>query len=588
MEREFTRLPRPVNRYGHFSHDGRAYIITNPRAPRHWYNYLWNARHVALVSQVGQGESLSQDEMGRRVPLVARRMLFIRDRESDVFWSANALPPDDAEDYRCIHTRNGATTITMKHESIVTSLRIFVPADFLGEIWTLRIANFAAASRRLQIFPFVDTLIDGPTRPQAYYMSVGRGDRPARMVSVRGACRFFEGRHCSNFLLGSEPISGYDSSEQAFIGYGTWQSPEALRRGGCGNSACEMEKPILALEHRLTLTSGEARILHWGVGSIPEKGDQKREMAAIKRRFFSTGGVEQALLEVRQHIEAELGGVTFETPDSQLNAFASFWLPRQISLGAQWARVRHNGFRDQMQDIAAMAFFNPPRAWRHFERVLAYQYPDGHAPRTWLHGQILDKNFADNHVWIALTAYNLIMERGDVTLLRRLVPFNDGSEASVFEHIRRAVDHLWQDRGRFGLCRIRGGDWNDGLDQVGVGGEGVSVWLSMAWYLANRHLATLARLLGEEELAREAGQRGQIMRQAVNRHGWDGEYYLRAYDDAGRPLGSRTNRFGSVYLNPQSWAVISGIAERDRARQALLAAEARLQSDVGLRIMAPG
>ncbi len=283
--------------------------------------------------------------------------------------------------------------------------------------------------------------------------------------------------------------------------------------------------------------------------------------------------------------EAELGQIAFSTPDSRLDQLATHWLPRQISLGAQWARVRHNGFRGQMQDIGAMAFFNPQRALQQFERVLAYQYSSGYAPRTWLHGQIQDRNFADNHVWIAFTAHNLVMESGDPTILQREVPFNDGSLATIYEHVRRAVAHLWQDRGLFGLCRIWGGDWNDGLDQVGVRGEGVSVWLSMAWYLANRQLAELAQLLVDTEQVARCQRQGEQMQQAVDAYAWDGEYYLRAYDDDGKPLGSHLNQEGTLFLNTQTWAVLSGIGLGDKSKQALAYAEAQLQSDLGIRCL---
>ncbi len=596
--------------YGRFSPTGQQYIITNPATPRPWYNYLWNGRHVSLFSQLGQGESFSQDGMGNRIPLVAARMLFLRDAESGEFWSANGLPlPPTSRRFktsgrfRCTHGL-GHSTIKLQQNNIATSFRIFVPSDELAEIWTLRVANQGQQARHLQIFPFIDTLLDGLAKPQAYYMSSGYWLADHQAVVVSADCDFDGMTRSHNFMMIDCPVAGYDSRERAFVGYGTWQSPDALANAVSGigipdplsNSDCEMEKPILALQTNLTLEPGEETAVHILIGTAFSHNEMGRLRAKFlspehvsgigipdtnthERVSVSQNGVEWAYGRLQTTIQSELGQTAFTTPDKQLNNFASHWLKRQISLGTQWARVRHNGFRDYMQDIGAMAFFNPRLALERFERVLAFQYSSGYAPRTWLHGRILDKDFADNPVWIPATAYNLVMETGDLTILDRLVPFNDGQTVSIYEHVRRAVNYLWQDRGAFGLCRIRSGDWNDCLDQVGNEGRGVSVWLSMAWLWANHQFAELARLAGETEHAAIAEQRAAEMREAIERHGWDGAYYLRAFDDNGRSLGSHTNKQGTLFLNTQTWAVLAGL---ERGRNALEFAENRLQTDLGI------
>lgn len=566
--------------HGRFSPNGTEYIITNPALPRPWYNYLWNGRFVSLISHLGQGESFSQDSMGRRIPLAAARMLFVRDAESGAFWLANGLPlPNNRHfesnhHFSCTHGL-GYSTIKLHQNNIVTSLRIFVPLNELAEIWILRITNKGKRNRHLQIFPFLDTLVDGPAKPQAYYMSSGYWQADHQAVVVSADCDFNGETRGHNFMMVDQPVAGYDSRERAFIGYGTWQSPDVLTNGGCANSDCEMEKPILSLQTNLTLKPGEETAVHILIGTAFSHD----EMGRLREKFLTDGGVERAYGRLHAAIQSELGQTAFVTPDVQLNHFASHWLKRQISLGTQWARVRHNGYRDYVQDIGAMAFFNPQLALERFERVLAFQYSSGYAPRTWLHGKILDKDFADNHVWIPYTAYNLIMETADLSLLERVVPFNDGLSASLYEHVKRAVDYLWQDRGLFGLCRIRSGDWNDCLDQVGHQGRGVSVWLSLAWLRANRQFAELARLKGERKHVEIAEQRASEMRHAIEQHGWDGRYYLRAYDDNGRPLGSHKNNQGTLFLNPQTWAVFCGL---ERGRAALEAAENRLETDLGI------
>lgn len=564
--------------HGRFSTTGHEYIISNPHTPRHWFNYLWNGRYVSIFSQLGQGESFSQDGMGNRIPLVAARMLFLRDGASGQVWSANGLPLNGGDshlaNYHCTHGL-GYSTINLQQNGIESTFRIFVPNNALCEVWTLTLRNLGESGRFLQIFPFIDTLIDGPSKPQAYYMSSGRWDSANQAVVVTADCDFDGHRRATNFLTCSHPIVGYDSRERAFIGYGTWQNPDAVANGACSSSGCEMEKPILALQTHLTLSANEEVTRHFLVGTAFSQA----EIGQMRERFFAQGGVKRANGRLQQTIQSELGTTSFNTPNKQLNQFANYWLKRQISLGTQWARVRHNGYRDLMQDISAMAFFNPYLALVRFERVLAFQYSSGYAPRTWLNGQILDKDFADNPIWIPFTAYNLIMETADLSILERIVAFNDGSTASIYEHVRRAVDYLWQDRGVFGLCRIRSGDWNDCLDQVGSQGHGVSIWLSMAWLRANQQFIELARLKDDAEQIETAERRAGKMRQAIVQHGWDGNHFLRAYNDNGDPIGSQTNTQGTLFLNSQTWAVLCGL---QRGRAALEFAESRLNTNLGI------
>jgi cellobiose phosphorylase len=202
-------------------------------------------------------------------------------------------------------------------------------------------------------------------------------------------------------------------------------------------------------------------------------------------------------------------------------------------------------------------------------------------------GKILDRGFSDNHVWITYTVYNLVLETGDLSLLDIDVPFNDGSSASIYEHMKRAVDYLWNDRGMFGLCRIHEGDWNDGMRTIGKRGEGVSVWLSMAWSRANSQFRELAQLHGRDGDAALAEERAHEMAGDIDRHAWDGEYYLRAFTDAGDPVGSHGNDHGTIFLNAQSWAVLGGVGLHGREKQAIEAADRLLDSDLGARAMLP-
>jgi cellobiose phosphorylase len=574
--------------FGRFSDDGREFVIATPRTPRHWYNYLWNDHFVSLFSQVAQGESLAQDSMGRRIELARSRMFFVQDRDTGAFWSAGALPVDDRfGSYSCTHGL-GYSAIALQRDGLASTWRVFVPPEELCEIWTLTIENRSSAPRRLRLVPYVDAALGGILKPQAYYLSPGIFDDESQAAVLHSRAEFGGSTFAANYLMMDRAVTGYDTRHASFVGYGTEQSPDALRRACLGHNDCVMEKGILALEATLELAPDERAVTNVIAGVAVDRSDimRMRERYLTRKPGTSRSApgdpVEEASQEVRRRIDEELGPTSFRTGDRQLDLFASVWLKRQISLGTQWARVRHNGFRDYMQDIAALAHIAPETALVRLKRVLAFQYGNGYAPRTWLDGKILDRDFSDNHVWIPMTVHTLIMETGDAALLDMEVPFNNGTSASLYEHARRAVEFLWNDRALHDLCRIRSGDWNDCMERVGPKGEGTSVWLSMAWCLANDNLANLADVARRDEDAVEARLRGEEMKRLINECAWDGEYYLRAFADNGEVIGSHSNDEGRLYLNAQTWAVLGDVAPDDRRLRAIESAERALERDIGI------
>jgi cellobiose phosphorylase len=560
------------------------YVIGRPDTPREWYNYLWNADFVACFSQTGQGESLMQDRMGRRIAAVSSRMLYLRDTDSGEFTILNGLPVDAPHGrYRCRHGM-GYSVIEQTALGVASSWRCFVPVSEPCEFWTCTLRNTGATTRHFTLFGYCGTTYDGTFRPQIYYQPFGGFDaRRQAVILTNPRHRFGQSESTLLFMTVDAKPAGYGTTLRGFVGYGTEQRPDAVLRGRCRNDEAVMEKCCLALVVPLRLSPGAERTVHFAVGA----GTDRRQIDRV-RRLFRTDSAEREIVKVRAGVLAQVGRLRIQTPDARLNAFFDPWLKRQVSLGIQWARVRHNGFRDQIQDIWGMTVINPVEARRQLARVLSYQYSSGYAPRTWVDGKIMDRNFSDNHVWIAFAAHQLVMESGDPALLDESIPFNDGSTATLYDHVKRAVGYYWKDRGLHGLLRIRSGDWNDCLDAVGPQGRGVSVWLSMAWVLASEQFAQLAELAGKPRDAAIARQRAKTMKRLINRVAWDGAWYVRAFDDQGQVLGSRKNKRGSLYLLTQAWAVIAGVGERGRGLAAMKAVDRLLESKLGtLKLLRP-
>ncbi|MFQ9802095.1 MAG: GH36-type glycosyl hydrolase domain-containing protein [Clostridia bacterium] len=314
-------------------------------------------------------------------------------------------------------------------------------------------------------------------------------------------------------------------------------------------------------------------------------------MSAAYRRpasVYSRRPAWEAALEslIKTRLE-QIESVQIHTPNENLDRLLNYGLKHQANMGSRWARVRHNGYRDLTSDCECFGAVNPRLAWERIKRVLSYQYSNGYAPRTFLDGEIRDNNFADNTVWLTFTVYTLVKEMGDLRLLDEEVAFNDGTVATVYDHIKRSVEFLWNFRGLHGLVKVWGGDWNDGLNAAGLKGRGVSVWLSIAWYRANSQFAEIAAWKGQSADEQAAKARGEEMRRIVDEFGWDGEYYLCAYTDEDEKLGSSSCQEGKIYLIPQLWSVLSGIAMDGKEQKAMAAVDRYLDTELGSLVSYP-
>jgi cellobiose phosphorylase len=572
--------------YGYFNNGGHQYVITDPATPRHWYNYLWNDRYITFISQVGYGEGFAQDDMGRRAQLLINRQLYLIDSEENEFWTANALPINRGySDYQCTHGI-GYTEIKLDYKAIETKFRVFVPREEQCEIWTLKIKNKREAGCQLKAIAYVKTALDGFFRPQGYEMGSADYDQKKHaLIGMNyGAFGGSDEVPIYGFLTSRSDISGYDARNDAFIGpYSDECRPEAVEKGGCQNSDCYAEKMCFALENTIELEAGEDIELHFIAGVTVDTD----EIPELRNRFFTGDAVQKEFDATLSKLASDIDGITIDTPDEGLNNLFNGFLKHQASLGSRWARVRHNGFRDTNCDCECLGIVNPSLAWERAKRILSYQYSNGFAPRTFLDGRVQDRGYADNTVWITFNIYHLLKEIGDLSVLDQPVPFNDGTCASVYTHVKRSVDYLWSDRGELGLVRLHGGDWNDCINLAGLKGKGMSVWLSIAWFLANRQFAEIARLKGCPQDAERADTRADEMRAIIDRHGWDGDYYIADYTDDGKKIGSHECDEGKIHLIHQAWAVMAGVDTDGKGAMAMDAVEKYLVTDLGAVMIWP-
>lgn len=575
----------PVQIYGRFVENGKAFEITQRNTPRNWYNYFYNDTYNAFASQVAFGEGIAQDDLGRRVNMVSSRMLYLTDADDKSWFCANGLPIEkEYQAYRCVH-KLGCTTIYSRYHDIAAEYTLFVPREGCREVWTVKITNHRQAAAKLGAIAYCATGIDGEYRPQGYNTDVAGFDSASQAAVARGYAAFKseKSRAVYQYMVTDSKVKGYDTARNAFIGvYGSVNAPQALiDLGKCKNSDCVGEKICLALETACELEAGESKTFSFIIGLA----DLPKDIIAEKN-LLSGGWVEKELDAVCALRQNEIGGAVIKTPDEQLNnAFNGFY-QYATAMGSRWARVRHNGYRDLMSDCECASAFNPHLAWERCKRALTYQYSNGYAPRTFIDGAIRDNNFSDCAVWITFAVYAIVMEQGDASLLQELVPFNDNSTATVYEHMKRSVDYLFKFTGPHGLIRIWGGDWNDCMNEAGLKGRGESVWLSIAWCRAAKLLAELAEHTGRKQEAQQFRKACSEMEQRIEAYGWDGEYYITALDDEGRKIGSHENKEGSLYLNPQLWAVLGEVGSAEHRKKAMNSVKA-LETLLGAAVSAP-
>ena len=569
-------------KYGYFSEDGKRYNIITPDIPRNWYNYIWNDRYITFTSQVGAGESFLQDSLGRRIGLVKERTFFVLE-ENNAYGICGLPVNAERDEYLCVHQR-GASCVHTKKNGLVSEVEVTVPRDGACELWSVKIRNISDTERKISVVGACGSGFDEEYTRQGYNMAVADLDKELNAIVTSRYIEFEEKgkKKTYAFMAMSEQPDAYDCTYNSIIGpYGSFAHPVFADRGGLSNSPCCGEKMAFALEKKLTLLPGEEREMVFVLGIAFSEDEVKDSIA----RYADIQAYARELSNTLVSFEKETEQVSISTPDEMLNRTFE-WLKHQSNMGARWARVRHNGFRDITSDTDCLAAINSELALERFLRILTYQYPNGYAPRTFKDGAIQDKNFADNTVWLNFTAASIIKELGSRDILDMQVPYNDGSVGSVYEHLKRSVEFLYNFRGHHGLVRIWGGDWNDCMNLAGLAGAGVSVWLSIAWCRASDTFAELADIHGERGDAEQARQRSREMKRIINEYGWDGEYYLCAYNDAGEKIGSHECEQGAMFLIPQLWSVLANVSE-DRMIKAMDSVEKYLSSPLGTLISIP-
>lgn len=575
-----------MSNFGHFEEGGKRFTFTDFHTPRPMMNYLWNDRFLSAVNHFGGGEGAYGertacyiDPEGKGRCSIVRgggRYFYLRDGE-DV-WNPGWFPmKKELDSYECSHGL-GYTLLRSSRNDLAVSLRVFVNDQEPAEIWTITLENKGSTEKKVQSYFVCDFLLEGYARYSDYNSYVFCRKHPEKDLFV-----FYneaqERPHAwfDAFMTQSVPVTGFESSRKGLFGaYGSLETPQAILNGSLKNGLSACEKMAGALEAAFTLAPGESVTYHAILGAA----DGMESAETIANTLLADGKIEQDFEALLARKDALCGEILVSTPEEKINMLTNEWLKQQVQLCAEAGRDTGKGFRDQLQDAWAIASFNPALARSKIAETLQHQYSDGRCVRGWLP---LDHHiYSDGPVWIAPAVNGYLKETGDYAFLEEKVSYLDEGEATVWEHILLAARYSSEDLGEHELVLAHDGDWNDSLNGIGTGGKGESVWTSIGLYEALHCTAEIAsKVKKDEAIAAEMNERAEKIKAAINKNAWDGNWYLAAINDLGEPVGSHTEETGKIYLNSQTWAVMTGVAEGERKDKCLESVDRYLDSDYG-------
>jgi len=628
-------------RYGYFDDERREYVITQPDTPLPWINYLGSEAYYGLISNTAGGYSFYRDARLRRltryrynsVPLdCGGRYIYVRDDNTGTFWSPSWQPTRcELENYVCRHGL-GYTIIGSSCQGIEGRTRYFVPLGENLEIWQLTLANRRRAKAELSIFSAVEfCLWDAEDDATNFQRNLNLGEVEVADGVIYHKTGYRERREHFAFFACSEELAGFDTQRDVFLGpYRGWHNPVAVERGCSFDSTAQGWAPLGSHHVRVTLGPGETRQIIFALGyhkNAPEEkfdppGSQrinKQTVKPIMDRYLDEANVETAFDALHDYWHDLLDVFQVELPDVHTSRMVNIWNPYQCVVTFNLSRSassfesgigRGIGFRDSNQDLLGFMHMAPGRGRARILDLAATQLESGGAYHQYqpLTGRGNDKivtGFNDDPQWLILSAAAYLKETGDWGILDEPVVYESspGTEKPLYDHLRRSLLYTLDRLGPHGLPLIGRADWNDCLNlntfsttpdesfQTATSKDGKvaeSVFIAGLFVLAAKEVAAIARWRGSEEESEEYVKAAERMEAAIHEHGWDGEWFLRAYDDSGGKVGSRECEEGRIFIEAQGICVLAGLGLADgRAEKALTAVGEHLATSHGIMLHQP-
>ncbi|MDE6926222.1 MAG: glycosyl transferase [Acetatifactor sp.] len=624
-------------KFGYFDDVNREYVITTPKTPLPWINYLGSGDFFTLLSNTCGGYTFYKDAKLLRLTRyryndvpgdVNGKFFYIKD--GDTIWNPGWQPVrTELDSYECRHGI-GYSRFTSSRNRLETELLIFVPTKDNCEISKLILTNRSDSTKVFSVFSYVEwCLWNADDDMKNFQRNLNTGEVEIDGSAIYHKTEYRERRNHYAFYSVNAEIAGYDTSRDAFLGsYRGTGDPEAVENGACTNSVASGWSPVAAHQLNVTLAPGESKTYIFVLGYIENLQTEKWESPGIinKRRalemlarYNTTEAVDKAFAELQDYWRALLSKYTVHSGMDKVNRMVNIWNQYQCMVTFNMSRSasyyesgigRGMGFRDSCQDLLGFVHLIPDRARERILDIASTQLQDGSAyhqyqPLTKKGNSDIGSGFNDDPLWLIAGVSAYVRETGDTAILSQPVPFdNDMSVATpLIDHLKRSFNYTLTHRGPHGLPLIGRADWNDCLNlncfsehpgesfQTFGPSEGPvaeSVFIAGMFVKYGEEYAQLCELMGDEAEATRARRAVQEMYDIILKDGWDGDWFVRAYDANGDKVGSRECKEGQIYIEPQGFCVLAGVGVKEGlAEKALNSVKERLDTRYGVMLLQP-
>jgi|WetSurMetagenome_2_1015567.scaffolds.fasta_scaffold00319_17 cellobiose phosphorylase len=625
-------------KFGFFDDKNREYVITNPRTPWPWINYLGNEDFFSLISNTAGGYTFYKDAKFRRitryrynnVPMDSGgKYFYIKD--GDNIWSPGWKPcKTELDSYECRHGMN-YTSIKGEKNGVTAEALYFVPLKTWAEVQKLTISNNSKDTKKLKIFSFLEwCLWNASSDMENFQRNFSTGEVEIEGSVIYHKTEYKERRDHFAFYSVNAPVQGYDTDRESFIGlYNGFDEPRVIVEGKPKNSVAHGWSPIASHYIEVELKPGESKDFIFVLGYVENKEDDKWETKNIINKkkaketiakFDTTAKVDSALADLRKYWDNLLSVYSIKSGDDKLDRIVNIWNQYQCMITFCFSRSasffesgigRGMGFRDSNQDLIGFVHQIPERARERIIDIASTQFPDGgcyhqYQPLNKRGNNDIGGGFNDDPLWLILGTVSYIKETGDFNILDEMVPFdNDMSVArSLFDHLTVSFDHVVNNLGPHGLPLIGRADWNDCLnlncfsndpnesfqttENKTKGSKAESVMIAGLFVVYGRDYVELCMRTGKNKEAGRAQKYVNAMVDSVKKYGWDGEWFIRAYDYYGRKIGSNENEEGKIFIESNGWCTMAGIGkEEGLCVKALDAVKERLDCEHGIVLNNP-
>ena len=624
-------------KYGSFDDANREYVITNPKTPYPWINYLGNEDFFSLTSNTGGGYTFYKDAKFRRLTRYRYNNVPVDDggkyfyiKDGDTVWSPTWKPVKTELDfYECRHGMSYTKFIGAKN-GIQTEVLQFIPLGFWGEIQKVTLKNTSSELKKIKLFSFIEWCLwnaeDDMTNFQRNYNT---GEVEIEDSVIYHKTEFKERRNHYAFYSVNAPIQGYDTDRESFVGlYNGFDAPQVVADGSPKNSEAHGWSPIASHYIEVELQSGEEKEFIFTLGYVEVDPHEKWERKAIINKkpakemialFDTVEKVQVAFIDLRAYWDNLLDKISIDSGIDKLDRMVNIWNQYQCMVTFNMSRSasffesgigRGMGFRDSNQDLIGFVHQIPERARERIIDIASTQFEDGscyhqYQPLTKKGNSAVGGDFNDDPLWLILSTTEYIKETGDFSLLDEKVPFdNDVSKSkSHFQHLKASFYHVVNNLGPHKLPLIGRADWNDCLNlncfsedpnesfqTTGnkKGKTAESLMIAGLFVVYGKEYIKLCKQIGNSEEAAEARKHVDNMIEAVKTHGWDGDWYLRAYDYFGNKIGSDKNEEGKIFIESQGWCSMAEIGKDEgMVKKSLNAVKEQLDCEYGIVLNYP-